>query len=210
MDAKPVIVGLLGGIASGKSTVAARLAGFGALVIDADRIAHEVLSAPELGRPLRRLFGDDAFDAEGRPDRGRIGEAAFADPELLAGLEALVHPAVRERMGKAIEAAGDVPAVVVDAPLLLEGGLTGIADVLVFVEAPTQVRIDRARAQRGWEPGELERREDRQAPVGEKRNRARLTIRNDGTLEDLDAQAEELWREILSEGLPETRASTKE
>jgi dephospho-CoA kinase len=203
MDARPVIVGLLGGIASGKSTVAARLAGFGAVVIDADRIAHEVLEAPELRRSIVRMFGEDAFDGEGRPDRRRIGEAAFADPELLANLEALVHPAVRERMGREIEAAGDVPAVVVDAPLLMEGGLTGIVDLLVFVEAPTQVRIDRTRAHRGWEPDELSRRESRQAPVGEKLSRARLTIRNDGTLEDLERRAETLWREILSEGLPE-------
>ena len=210
MDSRPVIVGLLGGIASGKSTLAAALAELGAVVVDADRLAHEVLAAPELSRPIRRLFGNEAFDAEGRPDRRKIGAAAFADPELLAGLEALIHPAVRERIGRTIEESDDAPAVVVDAPLLLEGGLGEIADVLVFVEAPTQARIDRARAQRGWDPDELTRREAKQVAVADKRDRARLTIRNDGTLEDLRRRASELWREILSEGLPEESAMTKE
>jgi len=202
MVAKPVIVGLLGGIASGKSAVADLLARRGARRIDADGIAHEVLSSPDIVPRIVELLGTEALDADGRPDRREIGKAVFGDPGKLRALEALVHPRVRERIRKEIGAAADAPVVVVDAPLLLEGGLAEIADVLVFVVAPTQARIDRARAQRGWDAGELSRREALQAPLEEKEARARLTIVNDGTLEDLDRRVETLWERLREEGLP--------
>lgn len=202
MDAKPVIVGLLGGIASGKSTVAAGLGRRGARVIDADRIAHEVLSDEGLAPEIRAALGDEAMDDAGRPDRRRIGEIVFGDPAKLRVLEALIHPRVRERITAAIGSATDVPVVVIDAPLLLEGGLAEITDVLVFVVASTQVRIDRTRTQRGWEADELARREAHQADLATKEDRSRLMIRNDGSLEDLERRLDELWRQILTEGLP--------
>jgi len=202
MVAKPVIVGLLGGIASGKSTVADHLARRGAHLIDADRIAHEVLGSEEIAPRIRAEFGDGVMDDSGRPDRRRIGDVVFGDPAKLGALERLIHPRVRERIKEEIEEAEDVPAVVVDAPLLIEGGLVEIVDVLVFVVAPTQARIARARAQRGWEPDEVSRREARQVDLAEKRDRARLTIRNDGSLEDLERAVDDIWRRILSEGLP--------
>jgi len=202
MVAKSVIVGLLGGIASGKSTVADRLVRRGAFRIDADRLAHAVLRSEELAPLIREVFGDGVMDDEGRPDRRRIGEIVFAEPSKLRALERLIHPRVRERIETALGVARNVPAVVVDAPLLLEGGLAEIVDVLVFVVASMPARIDRTRTQRGWDPDELPKREARQVGLPEKKSRARLTIRNDGSLEDLDRRVDELWRAILSEGLP--------
>ena len=200
MIAKPVIVGLLGGIASGKSAVAERLSRRGARLIDADKIAHEVLESEDILPRVRALFGPDAVSADGKPDRRKIGAVAFDDPEKLRALERIIHPRVRERIEAEIEAA-DAPAVILDAPLLLESGLVEIVNVLVFVDAPTQVRIDRARAQRDWSPDELHRREARQASLTEKKKRARFTIRNDGTSEDLQHRADELWREIFGTDL---------
>jgi dephospho-CoA kinase len=198
MVAKPIIVGLLGGVASGKSSVAECLVRRGALRIDADRIAHEVLESPEVVTRLRTWFGDGVLGEDGRPDRRRIGDIVFRDRTQLGRLEGLVHPRVRKRIRAAIDAAGDVPVVVLDAPLVLEGGLDRIADVLVFVVAPAEARVERARTHRGWEPGEVEAREEHQLSLSEKEKRAGHKIRNDGTLEDLDRRAGELWLEILA------------
>ncbi|MEN8148836.1 MAG: dephospho-CoA kinase [Planctomycetota bacterium] len=207
MVAKPVIVGLLGGIASGKSAVADLLSRRGALRIDADRIAHEVLASEDIVPQVREIFGPDAVSADGVPDRDRIGAIAFEDPRKLRALERIVHPRVRERIAAEIAAAADAPAVVLDVPLLLSSPVAETVHVFVFVDAPTQVRIDRARAHRGWSPDELHRREARQASLAEKERRAQFSIRNDGTAEDLERRAERLWREILDTDLstqPET------
>ncbi|MHC4472078.1 MAG: dephospho-CoA kinase [Planctomycetota bacterium] len=197
MDGKPVIVGLLGGIASGKSTVAGLMGSLGAKVIDADEIAHQVLVSPEVAPRLAEIFGPEALDGDGLPDRRAIARAVFADEERLGRLEALVHPGVRERIAAEIVAAGDVPAVVVDAPLLVEGDLAGIADVLVFVDAPERAREARASLSRGWVQEEILAREARQAPLEEKRRLAGHVIENDGSLADLERGVEELFERLV-------------
>ena len=200
MDGRPVIIGLLGGIASGKSTVASLLGELGARVVDADRIAHEVLADPETASEIAAIFGDDALDESGRPDRSRIARAAFSDGEKLARLEAVLHPRIRLRMEDEIRAAAGAKALVLDAPLLLEGGLVALADVVVYVEAPEAERVRRAEAERDWEPGEIARREARQAPLREKRRRAEKVILNNGSPEELSRRVSQLYREVLDEG----------
>ena len=176
--------------------MAAILKSLGAKVIDADRIARDVLESPEVLDRVVAIVGQKARDRAGRPDRPAIARAVFGDEARLERLNRLIHPAVRERIAAEIDAAGDVPAVVVDAPLLVEGDLDRIADTLVFVAAAEEVRAARAAANRGWDLDEVAEREARQAPLDEKRRRADHVIENDGDLTDLSSRVKDLFRRI--------------
>jgi dephospho-CoA kinase len=198
MDGRPVIIGLLGGIASGKSTVARLLEDLGARVVDADRIAHELLGEPEVAAEIGAALGAEVLAAGGKPDRARIGSVVFADRERRQVLEGILHPRILERMRREIAEAGDAEAVVVDAPLLVEGGLGDLADVLVFVDAPEPERRRRA-AERGWAPDELARREAEQLEPEKKRLLAAHTVVNDGSPEELSNRVTELYRRIRAE-----------
>jgi dephospho-CoA kinase len=198
MGGIPVIFGLLGGIASGKSTVAGILGRLGAVVIDADAIAHDVLDLPEIRRELPAIFGNGILDDGGRADRRLIAEQAFSDPEKLRSLEALVHPEIRRRIGVAIEAASGASAVVIDAPLLLEGGLDALTDINIFVRTSETLRRARSR-KRGWDAKELAEREARQAPLARKRSRADYVIENEEGLEELERRVRRLYGEILGD-----------
>lgn len=186
------MIGVLGGIASGKSEVARELAGNGGEIIDADRIAHDVLDTPELQEWIAGRFGPHCV-REGRVDRAELAARVFAEPAARRDLEARVHPAVREHIAARLAAArrNRVPRIVLDVPLLLENdaqhGLTTHCDALVFVEADAKVREARAVLRRGWKPGELDRRESAQLPLALKRARADFVIDNDGDLANLRA-----------------------
>jgi len=179
---------LLGGIGSGKSHVAGRLAALvGAHVVDADREATRVLEACAADGRLAAVFGPDVVRADGTPERGAIARRVFEDDAALAALEALVHPLVLEHIGHRVREHrdGTGPALLVlDVPLLLERNLDALCDVLWFVEAPDALRYERA-AGRGLTSTEVERRERRQVPLQRKRERADLVIHND---RDLDPQ----------------------
>jgi dephospho-CoA kinase len=191
------VVGVLGGIASGKSEVARLLAGPDGVVIDADRLAHEELASEPVRRWLEQRIGPGALK-EGSVDRAVVASRVFASPDLRRELEALVHPRVREairaRLGAA-RAAG-APRVVLDVPLLLENDtehhLGEECDALVFVQADTRFRSERAAAQRGWSPGELARREESQLPLEVKRARADFVVENQGDLGELRERVERL------------------
>jgi dephospho-CoA kinase len=192
------VIGVLGGVASGKSTAARLLAGPEGVVIDADRLAREVLAEPEAVAWLARTFGHGVLDAAGRPDRGALAERVFASPAERERLEAFTHPRIRARIRAALEdarAAGR-PRIVLDVPLLLENeaehGLTAACNVLVFVEAGEAERERRARAGRGWSAGEIARRQAAQLALPHKRARARYVIRNDGTLAELERNVNQL------------------
>lgn len=198
MDGRPVIIGLLGGIASGKSTVARMLAALGARVVDADRIAHRVLEEPEVAAEVGAALGTEVLAAGGKPDRARIGAVVFADPDRRRALEGILHPLILRRIREELAAAGDADAVVLDAPLLLEGGLAELADLLVFVDASGTERTRRA-GERGWSPDELARREAGQREPEEKRRLATHVVRNDGSIEELEVRVKELYRSIRAE-----------
>ncbi len=198
MKGNPIIVGLLGGIASGKSTVAGILRDLGAVVVDADRIAHEVLQRPEIRLRVEELLGPDVLAADGGLDRARIGKLVFADADLLRRLEAVVHPAVRKRLVQEIAAAAGAKIVVLDAPLLLEGDLAGMTDVLVHVQSPRAVRRARTAQRNGWVAEEHDQRESRQVSLEAKRRRAALIIENDGSMAELEARVGKLHRELLA------------
>jgi dephospho-CoA kinase len=193
------VLGVLGGVASGKSTVATLLARRGYLHLDADALARQAVERPEVRQALAARFGSDLYDDEGTLDRALLARRAFCDPAATADLNAIVHPWVRDRLVEALDGAGPRP-VVLDVPLLLESPLAERVDTWLLVEAPEAAREARA-ASRGWSPGERARRETRQADLVAKRRRADRVLENSGTIEDLERRLEVL---LVESGLPTT------
>jgi dephospho-CoA kinase len=186
------VIGVLGGIASGKSAVARLLAGPQGIVLDADQVAREVIELPEVVDRLVAAFGPRILRSDGRPDREELAARVFSKPADRKLLESWIHPLIRERLRASLEQAiaRGVPRVVLDVPLLLENeaehGLAAECDELVFVEADAARRDARAVAARGWQPGEVARREAAQHPLADKRARADHVIHNDGSLAELE------------------------
>ncbi len=182
---RPLVIGLIGGIASGKSSVARLLAEQGAVILDADAEARAALDEPDVVEALVARHGASIRSGDGRTlDRAAVARATFGHPEHLSHLEGLVHPRVRERLAGALAdrlRRGDVPAVVLDVPLLLESSpLAAECDLLLFVESPPSERRKRAMARRGWTSEEVARREAHQIAPEEKRRRADVVLANDG------------------------------
>lgn len=195
----PLVIGLLGGVAAGKSTVARLFGERGLVVVDADAEARAVAELPEVRAAVRARFGAGVFDAAGALDRARLAEVVFADPAARRDLEAITHPRIRAALEARIETALRAGAsVVLDVPLLLEHGLIERCDLCAFVESAPEVRARRA-AGRGWSENEIARREAHQASLAVKRARAASIIRNDGSLEDTDRQIDELLRQLGSQ-----------
>ncbi len=189
-----VVIGLLGGIGSGKSAVARLLARRGLLVLDADAEARVVTDLPAVRRALAERFGAELLDAAGNLDRALLAQRAFGDPAATADLNAIVHPHVRARLQALLDAAGTRP-VVLDVPLLLESPLAAQVTCWVLVEASEEAR-DRRVAGRGWAPDERSRREARQAGLAAKRARADHVLENSGSLAHLEALVDTLLRQI--------------
>jgi dephospho-CoA kinase len=192
-----LLVGLTGGIASGKSTVSILLAEHGAEVIDADLIARHVV---EPGEPawhkIREHFGADVFRDDGTIDRRRLGDLVFADRAKLALLNEITHPAILARIADRLEAVGATEEIVVlDAALLVETGLDAGADVVVVVDAPPEAQLDRLAA-RGMDPAHARARVAAQAEARERLDRADVVVRNDGTLEELAEKVDGLWLDL--------------
>jgi dephospho-CoA kinase len=193
-----MILGLLGGIGSGKSAVATELAKHGGLVINADQFGHEALRQPELQRQVVAHFGQAILDAQGAIDRKRLGAKVFADGKELRALEAIVFPYIGQRIREEIDRSRHRAAVrfiVLDAAVMLEAGWNDDCDKLIFVDAPRSLRLERVRRQRGWSEADLQAREALQLPLEEKRRRADAVIHNDGAAAELGTQVESLLRQ---------------
>ena len=190
-------VGLTGGIAAGKSEVSRRLAERGAVIIDADAVAREVVAPGTRGlAEITAAFGPEVLDAGGALDRGRLGEIVFADPGLLAKLNAIVHPLVAERMLQIERAAPPDAVVVHDVPLLAENRLADRYDVVVVVDVPPQVQLDRLTRQRGMPEDQARERMDAQASRAERLAIADIVVENSGPLAELDRRIDDLWEEL--------------
>lgn len=179
---KPVI-GILGGIGSGKSTIARLFAQEGCAVIDADALSHEILQTPEVQLELRQWLGDSIFDSTGKVSRKAIAAQVFQQPDKLARLNAIIHPRVGKRRDELMtiylqDAA--VKAIIWDTPLLVETGLDRECDVLVFINVPQPLRQQRLIEKRGWGPEELARREKFQIALDKKAALADYDIDNSG------------------------------
>lgn len=194
------LIALTGGIASGKSTIAARLAEHGAVVVDADALVRHVQrpGSPVLDA-IAAEFGADVLDADGGLRRAVLGERVFGDPDALARLNGLVHPAVaaesRRRFDDAF--AADPRAIVVyDVPLLAEARGTGEWDLVVVADAPATVRVQRMVDERGMSEDDAHRRIASQASDAERRALADVVIDTAGTLDHTLAQVDELWERL--------------
>jgi dephospho-CoA kinase len=190
-------VGLTGGIGAGKSEVARLLASYGAVLIDADRIAREVVEpgTPGLAAVVAE-FGPGVLAGDGTLDRPALGRIVFGDDGRRAALNAIVHPLVRDRSAELEAAAADDAIVVQDVPLLVENGMTGHFDVVLVVDASTGTRLDRLVRLRGMAQDEARARMAAQATGEERRAAADLIIDNDGPLEGLEPRVREVWRQL--------------
>jgi dephospho-CoA kinase len=192
------IIGLLGGIASGKSFVAEQFRQLGAAALDADRVGHEVLRLPAIKEAVRHQFGREVLNSTGEVDRKALGKIVFAPapdgPRQLTVLEQITHPEIRRRLNEQVEqlAAEGVTLAVLDAPVLLKAGWGDVCDALVFVDCEDAVRRTRA-IERGWTPDEFAAREAAQESLAEKRKRADYVLENSAGTEYTKAQIERLW-----------------
>lgn len=196
---KPVI-GLVGGVGSGKSTVARMFAELGAAVIDSDRLGHEQLQRPEVLSQLRSWWGPQVVTAAGVADRSAISRIVFHDAAELARLEALLHPLIdqrRKELVAGLERDPSIRAVILDAPKLLEAGLSGVCDRVVFVDSPRDERLRRVAETRGWSEDELNRRENLQFSLDKKRSMSDDVIVNHSDIEALRREVEQVFSAIL-------------
>ena len=189
------VVGIVGGICSGKTTVARMLAERGYERIDADRIGHEVLERADIKRRLKDEFGQNVFRADGSIDHAELARRALREHASTERLNSIVHPPILERIERQIRRA-DGP-VALDAALLMEKGLhRHYCDVLIFVDAPREERLRRARQERSWDPEELERRENAQLPLERKKMESDYVVHNDGSKRELKHQINQLTGKI--------------
>jgi len=191
-------VGLTGGVASGKSTVSAMLRDLGAVVVDADALAREVVEpgTPGLDAVVDE-FGSDVLTADGRLDRSKVGALVFADPSRRAALEAIVHPLVRARATEIEEAAPAGVLVVNDIPLLVETGQATSFDAVVVVDVPEEVQVERAVRERGWTEAEARARVEAQASRADRLAAATHVVDNSGDVEDLRQRVTEVFEQLV-------------
>jgi dephospho-CoA kinase len=196
-EARTVMVGLTGGIGAGKSTAARLLAERGALILDADVAAREVVAPGTDGlAAVVAEFGDAVLGPDGALDRAALAAVVFADPDRRAALNAIVHPRVRDWMADRVAAAPEGSVVVQDIPLLVESGLAGLFELVVVVDAADAVRVDRLIRDRGMTEQEASARIAAQAPREKRLAAADVVLNNDGTPEELADQVADLWNRI--------------
>lgn len=201
-----VVIGICGGVASGKSLVARELERLGAVIVDADRLGHETLENPEVKEAIRHRWGASVFNADGQVDRPAVAAIVFGPPPdgptELRFLEQVTHPLIgrklRERMQQLEQQ--QVPAVVLDAPVMFRAGWDKHCDYILFVDASRQERLNRAR-QRGWTESQLQAREAAQESLEWKQQRATHVIDNSGTPAQTAFQIQRFWR-TLNQDIP--------
>jgi dephospho-CoA kinase len=196
---KPII-GLTGGIGSGKSTVASIMGDLGAAVIDADRLNHEELEAPEVIETLQQWWGEEIVGQDGGVDRSEIRRRIAGSPEQRQRLEQLVHPRIARRIDQLTREYGvnpQVRAIVWDIPLLCETGAADRCDCVVFVQAERHCRQARALGRKPWSEADFIRMEAAQWPIERKQARADFVIENSSTRADLQPAVEEVFQTII-------------
>lgn len=189
------ILGLVGGIGSGKSHIARLFGKRGAIVIDADAATHEALRQPEIKEKLRTLWGEAVFTPKGEVDRPRVADLVFEDPAKRQQLEAIMLPYIHGRLQQTLAVAErdpNVPLVILDAAILLETGWKPRCTALAFIDTPEEVRIERAKS-RGWDAAELRRREAAQWSLEKKKQLCDVVIPNAGDEVLLERLVNELF-----------------
>lgn len=195
------IVGIAGGIGSGKSVVARIFESLGAGIIDSDVLAHQELNKADIRDIIVDWWGGEILNSDGTVNRSRVGAIVFKDPTQRHRLEALLFPRLAIRRADLIadfEAQPRIKMIVLDSPLLYEVGLDRMCDAVVFVSAAEESRRERSEKARQWPAGELERREKLQQPLDLKRARADYICENNSDLGDLQKQVDHVFRKIVS------------
>ncbi|HOX06415.1 MAG TPA: dephospho-CoA kinase [Planctomycetota bacterium] len=192
------VIGLTGPVAGGKSEAARLLAERGARIVDLDAIGHELLADPQVREEVNRAFSEAADAGDLGELRRRLAGIVFADGTALSRLEHILHgrmcEVVRREVAR-LRASGESGLAVIAGALVFEMGLEELCDAVVLVDAPLEIRIDRARRSRGWDREEIMRREGRQMPLEAKRLRANRVLDNSGTREQLEAAVAAIWEE---------------
>ena len=190
-------IGLTGGIGAGKSEVSKRLAAQGAIVIDADLIAREVVEPGTDGlAEVISAFGPGVLGPDGSLDRARLGDIVFADPQLLARLNAIVHPRVGARMRELEDTAPPGAIIVHDVPLITENNLADAYDLVIVVDVPPRIQLDRLVRLRGMSREQAQARIAAQAGRDQRLAVAGIVVDNSGSLAELDRQVGDLWAEL--------------
>ena len=197
MNSKPAIIGITGGISSGKSTVSRMLASLGAEIVDADEMCHRLILVNKVKSKIIERFGDTVQDIYVKIDRSRLAEIVFQDKTCLDDLCNILHPIVIEQIRSKIaeiEKRGRRRAIVIDAALLEESGLSLMCDFMIFVNTVSDHRVIRSKISRHWHDGELEKRERFQMSLEDKRKKADYVIDNNFTEENTFRQIKEFWQ----------------
>lgn len=201
---RPVIIGVTGSIGTGKSTVAAMFKALGAKVLDADRIAHRVIKKGSLAhRKIVKTFGRGVLTSSGAIDRSMLADEVFRDKRRLGRLCRVIHPEVICDVKKYIKAAcfrGGIPAVVIDAPLLIEARMRDMTDTLVVVVTDFNTQVARVKKSAGLSAVEIKRRAKNQLPLKEKASLADYVIDNTGSKKDTKKVVRKIWKEIKGGG----------
>ena len=196
------MVGLAGGVGSGKSTVAGIMGELGAGVIESDQLSHLEINSPAVKKSIGQWWGQEVFGNDGRVDRKKVATIVFRDPSQRHRLEALLHPRIAVRrtdLMAEFDRQPRVKMIVFDSPLLYEADLDLTCDAVIFVDAELDKRKERSEKAHDWPKGELERREKSQQPLDMKRARADYICKNNSTLADLRKQVERIVSQIFSE-----------
>jgi dephospho-CoA kinase len=207
MFAGKPIIGIVGGIGSGKSSVAKAFGSVGCLVLDADEQVRQAYKDYRVKEALRRWWGPMVFSPDGEVDRAAVARKVFSRADELRRLEQLLHPMVTQARERAMKARANDPQVVAfvwDIPLLLETGLKQHCDAIVFVDAPIELRVARLAQTRGWDRAQLESREKLQMPLDKKREISEYVIVNTAGVDELHAQVREVLSRILAGMTPTT------
>ena len=206
MSANIPVVGIVGGIGAGKSSVVRGLKDLRLLVIDADRIGHELLSHDDIRQQICLVFGKDVLDPSGQIDRAMLASEVFGADEERVGnrnrLNEILHPAIRKKVIEQIQQAPhDVDAIILDAALLLEAGWADQCHAIIFIDTPLELRQQRVAETRGWSAEELHRREASQWSTTKKRSYAHYVVDNSGTLTAAAQQMQAIFTQILQQKL---------
>ncbi len=195
-----LVIGIAGGIGSGKSTVARALQAAGCLLYDADAEVARLYDREDVLDTLRQWWGPEAAPLGEGLDRARVAGIIFEDPEQRERLESYLFPLLADERAALIRRAAEkgAPAVVIDAPLLYEAGLDAECDAVIFVDTPRDERLRRLRERSGWDAGELDRREKAQLPLDAKRHRADYTVSGSGTRDEIAREARRLLEDMLN------------
>ncbi len=195
------VIGVVGGIGSGKSEVAGALGRLGFRVTDSDAQTRAILRRPEVRSELVGWWGEKILGSDGEVDRAAVARIVFQKDGARRRLEGLVHPLIHAERRALIEQAEreGAPGVVIDAPLLFEAGVDRECDAVIFVEAPWETRAERVRRTRGWSEDELRRREEAQMPLAEKKRRSRFVINNTGPIADVESQVRSILERLRAE-----------